>query len=140
SAQTFKHKEVKFPVLEQAMSLWWRMQPLVDQASRGHDSHGGPSYDGSRGCSDRGGSRAHNGHREKFKTKEEIIKWKYCGKIGAKSENNFMKKYPVKAFEKSEEDPEEKEYMGGPIKIKISVEDDFTSSFLKLPDCVSIDV
>ncbi|CAI2195554.1 19508_t:CDS:2, partial [Funneliformis geosporum] len=34
-----------------------------DQASRGHDSHGGPSYDGSRGCSDRGGSRAHNGHR-----------------------------------------------------------------------------
>ncbi|CAI2195552.1 19507_t:CDS:2, partial [Funneliformis geosporum] len=76
---------------------------------------------------------------EKFKTKEEIIKWKYCGKIGAKSENNFMKKYPVKAFEKSEEDPEEKEYMGGPIKIKISVEDDFTSSFLKLPDCVSID-
>ncbi|CAI2178281.1 590_t:CDS:2 [Funneliformis geosporum] len=51
----------------------------------------------------------------KFETKEEIIKSKYCEKIG-----------------KSEEDPEEKEYMGGLIKIKNNVEDDFTSSFLKL--------
>ncbi|RIA96193.1 hypothetical protein C1645_815635 [Glomus cerebriforme] len=30
----------------------------------------------------------------KFKRKEEIIKWKYRGKIGAKSENDYMKKYP----------------------------------------------
>ncbi|GES88269.1 ribonuclease H-like domain-containing protein [Rhizophagus clarus] len=50
----------------------------------------------------------------------------------AKSENNYMKKYSVKAPEKGE-DPEEKEYMGGPIKIKISAEEDFTSSFLELP-------
>ena len=28
----------------------------------------------------------------KFETKEEIIKWKYREKIGAKSENNFKKK------------------------------------------------
>ncbi|CAI2163789.1 3471_t:CDS:2 [Funneliformis geosporum] len=60
-------------------------------------------------------------------------KWKYRGKIGAKSENDFVKKYPVKALEEGEENPEEKEYMGGPIKIKISTEDDFTSSLLKLP-------
>ncbi|CAI2190257.1 10081_t:CDS:2, partial [Funneliformis geosporum] len=76
----------------------------------------------------------------KFETKEEIIKWKYRGKIGAKSENDFMKKYPVKAPEEGEEDPEVKDYMGGPIKIKISAEDDFTSSFLKIPGCVPIDV
>ncbi|PKY33735.1 hypothetical protein RhiirB3_395034, partial [Rhizophagus irregularis] len=58
----------------------------------------------------------------KFERKKEIIKWKYRGKIGAKSENDYMKKYPVKAPEKGEEDPEEKEYMGGPIKIKIRIE------------------
>ena len=28
----------------------------------------------------------------KFETKEDILKWKYCGKIGAKSENVFKKK------------------------------------------------
>ncbi|CAB5208415.1 unnamed protein product [Rhizophagus irregularis] len=76
----------------------------------------------------------------KFERKKEIIKWKYRGKIGAKSENDYMKKYPVKAPEKGEEDPEEKEYMGGPIKIKISAEEDFTSSFLELPGCIPIDV
>ncbi|RGB22170.1 hypothetical protein C1646_678030, partial [Rhizophagus diaphanus] len=75
----------------------------------------------------------------KFERKEEIIKWKYRGKIGAKSENDYIKKYPVKTPEKGE-DPEEKEYMGGPIKIKISAEEDFTSSFLELPGCVPIDV
>jgi hypothetical protein len=76
----------------------------------------------------------------KFETKEEILKWKYRGKIGAKSENDFVKKYPVKALEEGEEDLEEKEYMGGPIKIKITAEEDFFSSFLKLPGCVPIDV
>ncbi|CAI2174899.1 4207_t:CDS:2 [Funneliformis geosporum] len=45
----------------------------------------------------------------KFETKEEIIKWKYHGKIGAKSENAFVKKYPVKSPEEGEDDPEEKE-------------------------------
>ena len=30
--------------------------------------------------------------------------------------------------------------MGGPIKIKISAEEDFTFSFLELPGCVPIDV
>ncbi|RGB24680.1 hypothetical protein C1646_772735 [Rhizophagus diaphanus] len=71
---------------------------------------------------------------------EEIIKWKYREKIGAKSENDYMKKYPVKAPEEGEEDPEENEYMGGPIKIKISAEEVFTSSFLELPGYVPIDV
>ncbi|CAI2201048.1 19356_t:CDS:2, partial [Funneliformis geosporum] len=69
----------------------------------------------------------------KFETKEEILKWKYHGKIRAKSENDFVKKYPVKTPEEGEEDLEEKEYMGSPIRIKISAEDYFTSSFLKLP-------
>ncbi|CAI2192255.1 9796_t:CDS:2, partial [Funneliformis geosporum] len=41
--------------------------------------------------------------------------------------------YPVKVLEEGEEDPKEKEYMSGSIKIKISAEDDFISSFLKLP-------
>ncbi|CAI2191329.1 15791_t:CDS:2 [Funneliformis geosporum] len=76
----------------------------------------------------------------KFETKEEILNWKYCGKIEAKSENNFVKKHPVKAPEEGEEDLEEKEYMGSPIRIKISAKDYFTSSFLKLPGCVPIDV
>ncbi|CAI2189094.1 3534_t:CDS:2 [Funneliformis geosporum] len=39
--------------------------------------------------------------------------------IGAKSENDFVKKYTVKTPKKGEEDLEEKEYIGGPIKIKI---------------------
>ncbi|CAI2192090.1 11540_t:CDS:2, partial [Funneliformis geosporum] len=76
----------------------------------------------------------------KFETKEKILKWKYREKIGAKSENDFVKKHPVKAPEEGEEDLEEKEYMGSPIRIKISVEDYFTSSFLKLPGCIPIDV
>ncbi|CAI2195994.1 18211_t:CDS:2, partial [Funneliformis geosporum] len=76
----------------------------------------------------------------KFKTRDKISKWKYCGKIGVKSEKTFKVKFAVKPPEKGEEDPEEKEYMGDPIKIKISAKDDFTSSFLKLPGCVLIDV
>ena len=51
-----------------------------------------------------------------------------------------MKKYPVKAPEKGEEDPEEKECLGDRIKIKITAEENFFSSFLKLPGCVPIDV
>ncbi|CAI2189406.1 5225_t:CDS:2 [Funneliformis geosporum] len=77
---------------------------------------------------------------EKFKTKEEILKWKYREKLGVKSENDFMKKYPVKAPEKGKKDLEEKEYMGSPIKIKISVGDYFTSNFLKLPGCIPINI
>ena len=77
----------------------------------------------------------------KFETNAEIIKWKYRGKIGAKSENTFKAKNTVtKPPEEGEEDPEEKEYMGGRIKIKITAEENFFSSFLKLPGCVPIDV
>ncbi|RIB05477.1 hypothetical protein C2G38_2219571 [Gigaspora rosea] len=76
---------------------------------------------------------------EKFETKEEILKWKYREKIEAKSENVFKAKNAVKPPEEGEEDPEEKEYMGGLIKIKISMKENFTSSFLKLPGCIPID-
>ncbi|CAI2196500.1 16669_t:CDS:2, partial [Funneliformis geosporum] len=76
-----------------------------------------------------------------FHHKKEYIISTYSNGCGrAKSENNFVKKYPVKALEEGEEDLEEKEYMGGLIKIKISAEDDFTSSFLKLPGCEPIDI
>src|SRR2546430_17554510 len=88
----------------------------------------------------------------KFETKEEILKWKYREKIGAKSENTFKKKEKKKnsentdgentlhILENEEEDMEVKEFLSGPIKIKISAEDNFFSSFLKPPECVPIDV
>ena len=88
----------------------------------------------------------------KFETKEEILKWKYREKIGAKSENTFKKKEKKKnsedtdgentlhILENGEEDMEVKEFLSGPIKIKISVEDNFFSSFLKPLECVPIDV
>ena len=58
-----------------------------------------------------------------------------------KSENAFKgKKIAIKLLEKDEEDLEEKEYMGGRIKIKITAKENFFSSFLKLPGCVPIDV
>ena len=88
----------------------------------------------------------------KFETKEEILKWKYRGKIGAKSENTFKKKEKKKnsedtdgentlhILENGEEDMEVKEFLGGLTMIKISAEDNFFSSFLKLPGCIPIDV
>ncbi|CAB5210814.1 unnamed protein product [Rhizophagus irregularis] len=88
----------------------------------------------------------------KFETKEEILKWKYREKIGAKSENTFKKKERKKnsvntdsentlhILENGEEDTEVKEFLGGPTMIKISAKDNFFSSFLKLPGCVPIDV
>ncbi|PKK61378.1 DNA/RNA polymerase [Rhizophagus irregularis] len=81
----------------------------------------------------------------KFETKEDILKWKYRGKIGAKSENVFKRKGKNTDEEgtvwgSGEEVEEVKEYLGGPIKIKITAEEDFYSSFLKLPGCVPIDV
>ncbi|RGB37975.1 hypothetical protein C1646_665735 [Rhizophagus diaphanus] len=83
----------------------------------------------------------------KFETKEEIIKWKYHGKIGAKSENDFKKKSKKRNSDKEgtiwrsgEEVEEEKKYLEGPIKIKITAENDFYSSFFKLSGCVPIDV
>ena len=81
----------------------------------------------------------------KFETKEDILKWKYRERIGAKSENVFKRKGKNTNEEgtvwgSGEEVEEEKEYLGGLIKIKITAEDDFYSSFLKLPGCVPIDV
>src|SRR4051812_43184748 len=75
----------------------------------------------------------------KFETKEEILKWKYREKIGAKSENNFKKKKnTIKAPKEGEEDTEVKEYLEGPIEIKISAEDVFTSSFLNCQDAYQL--
>src|SRR5215469_4433279 len=86
----------------------------------------------------------------KFETKEKILKWKYHKKLGAKSENTFKKKEKnsvntdsentLHILENGEEDREVKEFLGGPIMVKISVEDNFFSSFLKLPGCVPIDI
>jgi hypothetical protein len=82
----------------------------------------------------------------KFETKEDILKWKYRGKIGAKSENKFNMKGKKKNTDEEEtiwgsgeEVEEEKDFIGA-IKIKITAEEDFYSSFLKLPGCVAIDV
>jgi DNA polymerase elongation subunit (family B) len=81
----------------------------------------------------------------KFETKEDILKWKYRGKIGAKSENNFKKGKKKNTDEEEtiwgsgEEVEEGKDFMGA-IKIKITAEENFFSSFLKLPGCVPIDV
>src|SRR6266496_3139079 len=77
----------------------------------------------------------------KFETNAEIIKWKYRGKIGVKSENTFKAKNTItKPPEEGEKDLEEKEYMGSRIKIKITAEENFFSNFLKLLGCVPIDV
>ena len=80
----------------------------------------------------------------KFETKEDILKWKYREKIGAKSENVFKKKEKNTdekriIWELDEKVKKEKDFMGA-IKIKISAEEDFTSSFLKLPSCILIDI
>ncbi|PKY59825.1 ribonuclease H-like protein [Rhizophagus irregularis] len=76
-----------------------------------------------------------------------ILEW-----IEAKSENTFKKKEKKKNSEDTdgentfhilkngEEDTEVKEFLGGPTMIKISAEDNFFSSFFKLPGCVPIDV
>ncbi|CAI2196315.1 7832_t:CDS:2, partial [Funneliformis geosporum] len=71
---------------------------------------------------------------------------KYREKIGVKSENNFMIKGKKKDTDEEEtiwgsgeEVEEKKDYMEA-IKIKIIAEEDFFSSFLKLPGCVPIDV
>ncbi|CAI2181959.1 4299_t:CDS:2, partial [Funneliformis geosporum] len=65
---------------------------------------------------------------------------KQSQELRAKSKNAFKAKVAIKPPEESEKDLEEKEYISGPIKIKISTEENFTSSFLKLPGCVLIDV
>ncbi|CAI2163080.1 15329_t:CDS:2 [Funneliformis geosporum] len=62
-----------------------------------------------------------------------ILKWMWERMTG-------KAKFIVKPSEEGEKDLEEKEYMSSPIKIKISVKGDFTSSFLKLLGCIPIDV
>jgi hypothetical protein len=75
----------------------------------------------------------------KFETKEDILKWKYRRKIGVKSENKFNMKGKKKNTDEEEtiwgsgeKIKEEKDFMGA-IKIKIIAEENFYSSFFKLP-------
>ncbi len=82
----------------------------------------------------------------KYKIKEEILKWKYHGKIGVKSENVFKMKGKKKNTDEEgiiqgsgEEIEEEKDFIKA-IKIKITAEENFFSNFLKLPRCILIDI
>ncbi|CAI2189231.1 18361_t:CDS:2 [Funneliformis geosporum] len=63
--------------------------------------------------------------------KEHIISTYLNGCGRAKSENDFVKKYTVKTPKKGEEDLEEKEYIGGPIKIKIIEKESSLKFFLQ---------
>ena len=69
-----------------------------------------------------------------FKSSEEIQKWNYYGKIGVNSKNTFRKK------KGATDNEEEEEFRVQPIKVKICPEEDFISTFLKIPGCVPIDV
>ncbi|GES94266.1 DNA polymerase family B-domain-containing protein [Rhizophagus clarus] len=69
-----------------------------------------------------------------FKSSEEIQKWDYYGKLGVNSKNNFRKKKGATDGE------EEEEFRVQPVKVKICPEEDFISTFLKIPGCVPIDV
>ncbi|RIB03708.1 hypothetical protein C2G38_2286783 [Gigaspora rosea] len=70
----------------------------------------------------------------RFKSKEEILKWNYYGKIGAKSKNSFQIKKG--AINNGEEENDRVQQ----VIIKISPEDNYISTFLKVPGCVPIDI
>src|SRR5215213_8962860 len=85
-----------------------------------------------------------------FKTSEDI---QICGEMGVKSENTFWgEKSDINLGSLAVDDlivdnlavvdlnSEEEEYSAQPIKIKISSDEDFESTFLKIPGCVPIDV
>src|SRR4051794_18032076 len=58
-----------------------------------------------------------------------------------KSENTFkVKNTVIKPPEEDKENSEKKEYMSSRIKIKITAKKNFLFSFLKLPECVLIDI
>ncbi|GES83053.1 DNA polymerase family B-domain-containing protein [Rhizophagus clarus] len=69
-----------------------------------------------------------------FKSSEKIQKWDYYGKLEVNSKNNFRKKKGATDGE------EEEEFRVQPVKVKICPEEDFISTFLKIPGCVPIDV
>src|SRR5215204_5438533 len=93
-----------------------------------------------------------------FKSSEDIQKWNYYGKIGVKSKNTFRDKKsdinlgPLAVDDLAVDDlivdnlavvdlvSEEEDHSVQPIKIKISSDEDFESTFLKIPGCVPIDV
>ncbi len=78
----------------------------------------------------------------RFKSKEEIQKWNYYGKIGVKSKNSFqISGASTKGAKKGAIDNNEEENDRiQSIIIKISPEDNYLSTFLKIPGCVPIDV
>src|SRR3989440_11433311 len=69
-----------------------------------------------------------------FKSSKEIQKWNYYGKIGVKSKNSFQIK---KGDTYNNEEEIDRVQL---IIIKISPEDNYISTFLKIPGCVPIDV
>ena len=69
-----------------------------------------------------------------FKSSKEIQKWNYYGKIGVKSKNSFQIKKG--AIDNNEEENDRIQS----IIIKISPEDNYISTFLKILGCVPIDV
>jgi len=83
-----------------------------------------------------------------FKSSEDIQKWNYYGKIGVKSKNTFRdKKSDINLGPLAVDDlavvnlvSEEKDHSVQPIKIKIFLDEDFESTFLKILGCVPIDV
>src|SRR3954452_9899701 len=87
-----------------------------------------------------------------FKSSEDIQKWNYYEKIGVKSENTFWgEKSDINLGSLAVNDlivdnlavvdlDSEEEYSAQPIGIKISSDENFESTFLKILGCVSIDV
>ncbi|RHZ81912.1 hypothetical protein Glove_117g250 [Diversispora epigaea] len=69
-----------------------------------------------------------------FKSSEEIQKWNYYGKVGTKSKNSFQIKKG--AIDNSEEENDRVQS----IIIKISPEDNYIFTFLKILSCVPIDI
>ncbi|CAB5186435.1 unnamed protein product [Rhizophagus irregularis] len=76
-----------------------------------------------------------SGRQNRGETSESILQWNYYGRLGET-------KRVVRQETKYEEDDSDhaSEFRRDAIRIKISPEDVFMSSFLKLPGCVPIDV
>ena len=73
--------------------------------------------------------------RTRQETSEDIIQWNYYGRLGEVTTSDET----LSVKENTEEDVEE-EFRRDSVFIKVSPEDIFKSSFLKIPGCVPIDV
>ena len=73
--------------------------------------------------------------RTRQETSEDIIQWNYYGRLGEVTTSDET----LSVKENTEEDVEE-EFRRDSVFIKVSPEDIFKSSFLKIPGCVPINV